>query len=176
MTTSGSETNLLGFWAPRTCSSESQESHAERNLPNHDLDPHAPPVYHQPNPALFYLSSPRRRGAVPTTAYISLSSVLRALSRVFWFIVPGALSLPGTSVLTLHPCRGARHRPPPGTHLGPYRSFISASLSAPQEPSSRAEGSKGKKKEERRATEKPKQNRKCADALGDPPCTHFLHN
>lgn len=67
---------------------------------------HFPPP--QPCPLL---TSPSPSGSGSNYCLYSLSSVFHALSGVFWSTVPGALSLPGTSVLTLRPCRllGTRH-------------------------------------------------------------------
>lgn len=175
MTTSGSETKLLGFRAPRTCSSESQESHTAQNLPNHDLDPHAPPL--TTTPTLPSSTLPSSSGSGSNRSLYSLSSDPCPLQSL-WSTVPGARSL----YLVLSPDTASLPRcwRPATAWDAPWSLpdfyYKRCKPFAPQEPSSRAAGSKGERKEERRATEKPNQNRKCADALGDPPCTHVLHN
>ena len=129
MITSGSKTKLLGFRAPRTSSSESQESHAERNLPNHDLDPHEPPFTTTPTLPSSNLCSSSRSGS-----NYCLYNLYAGPCPLQSLLVHGAGSTVSTwyLLLSLRPCRDSGDPPPPGS-LGRTLVLTRALLKAVQD-------------------------------------------
>lgn len=173
MTTSGRD-EIAGLPGPTDTLFESQESHAVQNLPNHDLDPHAPPFTTTPTLPSSTLPSSSSSGSGSNRSLL-VCLLVPALSRVF-----GPQSLePGLStwysLLTLRPYRGAGDPPPPGTHLGTFTtSCASLSLLKNQVQGQRDQRGRGRKEGEPQKNQNKTGN--VPMHLGDPPCTHFLHN